>query len=407
MPRKSAAKTKNKSAKNMSAPAVPEKKHGNKPFIIAIITVVAVIALVLLLLNADRLVGKGYYAIQQEPQQIQVVDSSSRQIITEAVCGNGVVEGNEECDDGGVCEFKQSSTCIVGSQSPCEFGACITVSNDGCSSTCQLETVEITQIDVSSIDQNQLQVVVPGTVKLSVRTFDLQGEPKDSFLIGDEIEVRVYLEDSVDFYDVDLALDIDNPSLALFTQYALNGEVMSAPVTMFNHASNARFFFKKLGTFISGNTGDGLLLFTVRVDALKPGDVNFPFAYANFKVTSQGSTLHNTDLIKGEVKIIDFIDLDGDGVNDADEHPACPNVGNSNTVNMAGPFAGCLYGDVGTPDGCVNLADIAVIAANVDLSCVPQGPHDSEDGDVNGDGCVNLADIALIATNVDLQCGGQ
>ncbi|MEK6863315.1 MAG: LamG domain-containing protein [Nanoarchaeota archaeon] len=95
-------------------------------------------------------------------------------------------------------------------------------------------------------------------------------------------------------------------------------------------------------------------------------------------------------------------DTDGDGVADNLEPVNC--LGVAGNVYSSGTLAGCLVGDV-TSDGCVGLPDIADIGPNVDLSCV-SGGKTAEQGDINGDGCVNLVDIAQIGPNVDLQCGG-
>ncbi len=53
-------------------------------------------------------------------------------------CGDGVVDGGEECDDGGVCSFGTPAACTTFDLSACdnEFMFCNTRSGDGCSSFC-------------------------------------------------------------------------------------------------------------------------------------------------------------------------------------------------------------------------------------------------------------------------------
>ncbi|RMF76558.1 MAG: hypothetical protein D6744_12200, partial [Planctomycetota bacterium] len=83
----------------------------------------------------------------------------------------------------------------------------------------------------------------------------------------------------------------------------------------------------------------------------------------------------------------DNIDTDGDGVPDFCD--VCPND----------PLDLCdCPGDL-DGDNDVDLADLAVLLSNFDLT-----PADPGDGDIDGDGDVDLADLAILLSNFDAIC---
>ncbi|HEX2882073.1 MAG TPA: DUF4215 domain-containing protein, partial [Polyangiaceae bacterium] len=71
-------------------------------------------------------------------------DGCSATCQLETVCGNGLLEGVEQCDNGGRCSggtAPPNTACTTLNPAPCTGGGtCLAVNNDGCSTTCQVET---------------------------------------------------------------------------------------------------------------------------------------------------------------------------------------------------------------------------------------------------------------------------
>lgn len=79
-----------------------------------------------------------------------------------SVCGNGVIEAGEQCDDGGLCSGTKT---VCKASTDCGRGvACIAVSGDGCDGKCQSENTAVPQTYTAMpLQQRQQAVVVENT----------------------------------------------------------------------------------------------------------------------------------------------------------------------------------------------------------------------------------------------------
>ena len=116
-------------------------------------------------------------------------DGCSSTCELESVCGNGILEGNEVCDDGNTIDGDNcSSTCDA--ENFCGDGvlntseACDdgnTTNGDGCSSTCELESLAINEYDIAFTELKSYPV--PFTNQLTVSLY---------LLHNSDVELLVY-----------------------------------------------------------------------------------------------------------------------------------------------------------------------------------------------------------------------
>ena len=116
-------------------------------------------------------------------------DGCSSTCELESVCGNGILEGNEVCDDGNTTDGDNcSSTCDA--ENFCGDGvlntseACDdgnTTNGDGCSSTCELESLAINEYDIAFTELKSYPV--PFTNQLTVSLY---------LLHNSDVELLVY-----------------------------------------------------------------------------------------------------------------------------------------------------------------------------------------------------------------------
>jgi hypothetical protein len=73
--------------------------------------------------------------------EIFVKGSSICSHVTTVLCGNGFLNGSEECDDGGRCQggTNDQALCVTTNAAGCPGGLCQRVSGDGCSAICRCE----------------------------------------------------------------------------------------------------------------------------------------------------------------------------------------------------------------------------------------------------------------------------
>jgi cysteine-rich repeat protein len=101
---------------------------------------------------------------------------------------------------------------------------------------------------------------------------------------------------------------------------------------------------------------------------------------------------------------VPLADNDGDGVNNNDD--LCEGRGTGGNVYtpvQSTTLTGCILGDLDA-DGCVGQLDINIMRSNVNPFCSPPGTATVEQGDLDGNGCVNQADINILRGNVDPFC---
>ena len=116
-------------------------------------------------------------------------DGCSSTCELESVCGNGILEGNEVCDDGNTIDGDNcSSTCdaenfcgdgVLNTSEACDDGN--TTNGDGCSSTCELESLAINEYDVAFTELKSYPV--PFTNQLTVSLY---------LLHNSDVELLVY-----------------------------------------------------------------------------------------------------------------------------------------------------------------------------------------------------------------------
>ena len=116
-------------------------------------------------------------------------DGCSSTCELESVCGNGILEGNEVCDDGNTIGGDNcSSTCdaenfcgdgVLNTSEACDDGN--TTNGDGCSSTCELESLAINEYDIAFTELKSYPV--PFTNQLTVSLY---------LLHNSDVELLVY-----------------------------------------------------------------------------------------------------------------------------------------------------------------------------------------------------------------------
>jgi cysteine-rich repeat protein len=116
-------------------------------------------------------------------------DGCSSTCELESVCGNGILEGNEVCDDGNTIDGDNcSSTCdaenfcgdgVLNTSEACDDGN--TTNGDGCSSTCELESLAINEYDIAFTELKSYPV--PFTNQLTVSLY---------LLHNSDVELLVY-----------------------------------------------------------------------------------------------------------------------------------------------------------------------------------------------------------------------
>ena len=116
-------------------------------------------------------------------------DGCSSTCELESVCGNGILEGNEVCDDGNTIDGDNcSSTCdaenfcgdgVLNTSEACDDGN--TTNGDGCSSTCELESLAINEYDIAFTELKSYPI--PFTNQLTVSLY---------LLHNSDVELLVY-----------------------------------------------------------------------------------------------------------------------------------------------------------------------------------------------------------------------
>ena len=116
-------------------------------------------------------------------------DGCSSTCELESVCGNGILEGNEVCDDGNTTDGDNcSSTCdaenfcgdgVLNTSEACDDGN--TTNGDGCSSTCELESLAINEYDIAFTELKSYPI--PFTNQLTVSLY---------LLHNSDVELLVY-----------------------------------------------------------------------------------------------------------------------------------------------------------------------------------------------------------------------
>lgn len=386
MPVKSAkVESSSKKSKKLFPPKVPKMAspaHSNKPFIIALITVVAIIGLTLLLLNADKLAGKATFSgkvnIQQEPSLQKIhIDTSSRQLTS--VLGPDDVQVEIELVPS---EIKVGDT----------FWADVSLTPGGhgdiYAALVILETTDKTA--------NVVRFTGEGTEAVGKRNLYMFDEEHYHFK-------RIFNDYSWAY----IAANLD--------PLPLNSPFLISPLNKYY-----------LGSLEMEAVGAGQFSLTVDSDdETVDGNIGSEVTYSsnnggsfNIVVKGAGSCVKGTlesqcsgsvcgpvsDRCGGTIDCGECpVDSDGDGVDDDLEPAGC--VGVVGNVYSSGSFAGCLLGDV-NGGGCVNSEDVNIILQHINLFCEPNNNDDKtpEQGDTNGDGCVKADDINNVIQNIDIFC---
>ena len=79
------------------------------------------------------------------------------------VCGNGVVERNEECDDGGVCIGSPNAGAACTDAAQCPSGQCTTFGGHGCAANCTGERDVVFNLVSGHVDPDTGISLLPGT----------------------------------------------------------------------------------------------------------------------------------------------------------------------------------------------------------------------------------------------------
>jgi len=90
------------------------------------------------------------------------------------ICGNGVIENVEECDDGGTCVGGPAAGQICDAAADCQQGACVAFGGDGCAANCTPESDVIFDLVTGQVTPTG---AVPGTSVLESRAGVLVGSP--------------------------------------------------------------------------------------------------------------------------------------------------------------------------------------------------------------------------------------
>lgn len=89
-----------------------------------------------------------------------------------ATCGDGVVEGTEECDDGGVCIGSENAGTPCTGDGECPGGQCKTFGGDGCAANCTFEQeIPYVLVPGETIGVGLDQTIKPGTSGLVGNAF--------------------------------------------------------------------------------------------------------------------------------------------------------------------------------------------------------------------------------------------
>lgn len=114
-----------------------------------------------------------------------------------ATCGDRVVEGSEECDDGGVCIGSDNAGTACTSDDQCPGGQCKTFGGDGCAANCTTERdIPYVLVPGETVGGGLDQTIKPGTSGLVGHAFitlpiPLQGQL--TLTVGKEREGQIPL----------------------------------------------------------------------------------------------------------------------------------------------------------------------------------------------------------------------
>lgn len=395
MPVKSAkVESSSKKSKKLFPPKVPKMAspaHSNKPFIIALITVVAIIGLTLLLLNADKLAGKAAFSgkvnIQEPSLQKIHIDTSSRQLTPPLGPDDVRVE----------IELVPSEI-KVGDK----FWAQVYLTPGG------HEDIYAALVILETTDKTA------DVVRFTGEGTEAVGQISNMFNKENFHFKRIFNDYSWAYIAANLNyLSSDSPT-----------PIISPPLSKPYPIDPLNKYY--LGSLEMEAVGAGQFSLTVDSDdETVDGNIGSEVTYSsnnggsfNIVVKGAGSCVKGTQesQCSGSVcstvddgcgGFIDCgecpVDSDGDGVDDDLEPAGC--VGVVGNVYSSGSFAGCLLGDV-NGGGCVNSEDVNIILQHINLFCEPNNNDDKtpEQGDTNGDGCVKADDINNVIQNIDIFC---